>query len=196
MASWPYKHPRRSAHDAVHDIRASALRGISRAARNHNALSFIESVPAEIISLTIGQLPLRERIIASHVCHRWRTISLGTASLWCQINLTRDPLDMIDAFFERSKAASLYVHYLQRNGSDALRGELLKGHEAHVQTIDWTGSLDHLSPMLQQRTDRLAKLRVHGPPYARSSTPILHWSSSIERPSLHSVNLASLYLPQ
>lgn len=90
--------------DSVLDI---ARRGMARAIRELNDSQGLGRVPPELLGGVFSRLPLNGRIRASHVCHRWRAVSLETATLWSAFDASTLPPSLVKELFERSKDALL-----------------------------------------------------------------------------------------
>lgn len=52
-------------------------------------------------------LPIQVRI--SHVCRRWRNITVGTPRLWTDLDFTRYSADMLEAYIQRSAQCNLSI---------------------------------------------------------------------------------------
>lgn len=90
--------------DSVLDI---ARRGIARAIRELNDSQALDRVPPELLGDVFSRLPLNGRIRASHVCHRWRAVSLETATLWSAFDASTLPPSLVEELFQRSRDALL-----------------------------------------------------------------------------------------
>lgn len=149
------------ARQAVVDI---ALRGISNAARLYNSKLKVSCIPEELFALAFSLLPFSGRVTASHVCHRWRSICLDTATLWANIDTADGPVAMTLELLERSQNALLRVVACDgklQSSQESLVTALCRNMDRVVSlTIEQTPAV--LSNLLRQPAVLLEQLRIRG----------------------------------
>ncbi|EJD49823.1 hypothetical protein AURDEDRAFT_182899 [Auricularia subglabra TFB-10046 SS5] len=113
-------------------IFAIAQRGIARASRRRNAQMLVESVPTEIFGMIFGYLDLQSCIVASHVCHRWRSIAIGMPWLWCNFNTRHGGASLLQELLSRTKPwpVSIRIPRLTR----AMEIQLAE-HVSHIKSL-------------------------------------------------------------
>ncbi|EJD36754.1 hypothetical protein AURDEDRAFT_174200 [Auricularia subglabra TFB-10046 SS5] len=79
----------------------------------HNASNAFQRFPPEILALCFTFLPLRCRVIASHVSRVWRAIALDTPSVWATINHPNRDRAPSAAIMRMalSRSATLPIHF-------------------------------------------------------------------------------------
>ena len=118
------------------------------------------------------RLPRNSLITCTHVCRRWRNITIGCASLWAEIDLSNWCYEQIEEFIRRSTGAYLNVRLAIRERQVAVeawynerqrstgQGERLcraRLHHAMVLTI---GPLTEVS-YASRRVSARSKIRKH-----------------------------------
>lgn len=80
----------------------------------HNDLRFwlsaaarVNQLPDEILVHILSTLSFSQLVSATHVCHRWRKLAVGTPALWTRLTITDALVAGLDVVLARSKAASL-----------------------------------------------------------------------------------------
>ena len=124
--------------------------------RHRNTLLPISRLPTEIFIIIFSLLhacgvleppkPLAPFSI-SHVCHRWREISLNLPHLWVHINFTRQRPDCVAELLTRSKTAPLHLEAVTLNWSrerfEAFKRQI-EAHIHHTRHLCITASAKHL----------------------------------------------------
>ncbi|EJD43427.1 hypothetical protein AURDEDRAFT_185606 [Auricularia subglabra TFB-10046 SS5] len=80
----------------------------------HSALRFrmsasarINQLPDDVLVHLMAAMPLKDLVIATHVCHRWRALGVGTPALWTRLTVTNATAAGAEILLARSKAASI-----------------------------------------------------------------------------------------
>lgn len=68
-----------------------------------------EDLPFEVLSLCFVPLPLRDRVVASHVCQRWRTAAVTSPELWSAL-----------CFDHKLEQREVFLSILERSGAGQL----------------------------------------------------------------------------
>jgi F-box-like len=123
-----------------------------------NTLVPISCLPTEILSIIFCLLPSFEVLDiescrpilsspASHVCHRWREISLNLPYLWSRINFTKLTPAGAAVMLVRAKTAPLYLEALtiqwNRAKFKAFK-EQVEAHIHHIRHLSILGTRKHL----------------------------------------------------
>lgn len=72
-----------------------------------NLLAPIHKLPPEILSQIPKFFPIRDLVVATQVCHYWRTTFISCGPLWCNINCVRGPEALV--CLHRSKGSPIHV---------------------------------------------------------------------------------------
>ena len=72
-----------------------------------NVLAPIHKLPPEILSQIPKSFPMRDLIVATHVCRYWRTTFTSCGPLWCNIDSTRGPEAL--TLLHRSQGSPIHV---------------------------------------------------------------------------------------
>ena len=146
--------------------------------RHRNSLLPISRLPTEIFTIIFSLLhpfevleppkPIASFSI-SHVCHRWREISLNLPRLWVHINFSRQTPDCVAEMLARAKTTPLHLEAVTLNWSretfEAFKRQI-GAHIHHTRYLSITTTSYHL-------------VRTFGP--LMSSAPVLEQLSIINQ---------------
>ena len=126
----------------VVETKIKSLEESTQALRRHrNTLLPISRLPTEIFTAIFSLLhPFGVReppqpiapLSISHVCHRWREISLNLPHLWSHINFTRQTPDCSAEMLARAKMAPLHLEAVTSNWSREKFEAFKRQIEAHI----------------------------------------------------------------
>jgi hypothetical protein len=154
-----------------------------------NTLVPISRLPTEILSIIFSLFPSFEVLNlescrpilsspASHVCHRWRGISLNLPCLWSHINFTKLAPAGAAVMLVRAKTAPLYLEAqtIQWNGAkfEAFR-EQIEAHIHYIRHLSVSATRKHLKifGQLVSSAPSLELLSIDDRRSARSLSPVI-----------------------
>ncbi|KAF9528243.1 hypothetical protein CPB83DRAFT_350529 [Crepidotus variabilis] len=103
--------------------------------------------------------PLVE-VVVSHVCRKWRTISLGYQKLWCCFwyngpESTRSQVDRFDAYMERSGTQPLHLWFEFRD-----ENAKIDHHPLFQRAINFVNRWEHVTVFSESDNELLTQLRL------------------------------------
>ena len=171
----------------VVETKIKSLEESTQALRRHrNTLLPISRLPTEIFTAIFSLLhPFGVReppqptapFSISHVCHRWREISLNLPHLWSHINFTRQTPDCSAEMLARAKMAPLHLEAVtlmwSREKFEAFKRQI-EAHIHHTRHLSITTTSHHLvrtfgrlvssAPFLEQLSITNGDYSWHTPP--------------------------------
>jgi len=123
---------------------------------HHN--SWTHRLPPEIIATVASHLEHdASLVVATHVCHLWRTTLLSSPRIWSHLDFEYEERAL--AFLERSKSAPLTVNLIYADGPSEIVSELLNEIAIRVTTL-WARHGPFLDELLARPTPILEVLEV------------------------------------
>lgn len=103
------------------------------------------------------------QVLVSHVCRRWRVISLANSSLWCVILYNGcQPMDKIETYLERAKGAPLEIQLdctIDDQDRDVEEDKILSDFELAQSYPDYTLAKEFLE-LIKPHASRFRVLEV------------------------------------
>ncbi|EJD39727.1 hypothetical protein AURDEDRAFT_171176 [Auricularia subglabra TFB-10046 SS5] len=113
---------------------------------NNRTLCF----PDEILALCFCFLPFRDRVLASHVSRRWRTVSLTRPAIWAYIDFDvsfRNQAELFRMALERTGAHPIDVFNCPHLDQGFVVEQSLVHHMHHIRTLQYDKAL-YTAPLL------------------------------------------------
>lgn len=132
----------------ISSLKKTFYDGIRDLVRSWGTRSPISRLPTEILAMCIGYLPLRSRIVATHVSHVWRAAALAVPAVWAHIDVPPRRLcnleQLVKLLLPRSGShpvdLTLPTHALR----DSTHWPLLRfviDHFDHVRSFVWGAAI-------------------------------------------------------
>lgn len=171
--------------DILNAIAAVAHRILGDAATDLNATVRLNAIPTEVLCNVLCFLPLRDLIVATHICRRWREVALAEPSLWTDVFLNGGTDQ-----YARSRWAEgepwTYPNFLD----ELLERARTKPVRVNIQDLD-TKYLRVLCDTLRKHMHHIRSVRIKSntlgyverntlPDYAEPYITDRHWGRSIK----------------
>ena len=156
-----------------------------------NALTPINKLPPEILSQIPQSLPLRDLVVATQVCHYWRTSFISCGPLWCNIDCERS-FEALTCL-HRSKGSPIHVS-VRRFPNDEVLARL-SPHTGRIKSLHLQSRWSVAQSVFTRFTDpapNLETLTVICRPSTAAAGPVPSTLLTGNLPKLRSLTLQGL----
>ncbi|EJD39778.1 hypothetical protein AURDEDRAFT_128110 [Auricularia subglabra TFB-10046 SS5] len=98
----------------------------------------LRGIPNEILAICFAFLPLRDRILVSHVSRHWRAVSLAHPAIWAKLDFFerfKNVPAVLDLALSRSGRHPVHIYDCPGPDIRGVVARALAAHMSHIQTI-------------------------------------------------------------
>ena len=158
-----------------------------------NALSPANKLPPEIMSQIPRSLPIRDLVVATQVCHYWRTSLISCGPLWCNIDCGRGSDFEALTCLHRSKGSLIHVCVRKFPNDEVLAR--LSPHTGRIKSLHLQSRWSVAQSVFTRFTDpapNLETLTVICRPFTAAAGPVPSTLLTGNLPKLRSLTLQGL----